>query len=87
MSKRPSISFAKFAAVESGTAILLVAAEGKVAAEAESVVGPALLSRIIDVSEFKGKLAATLSTIAPAGTELERRNIGRRRRSGQTERG
>jgi leucyl aminopeptidase len=72
MSKRPSISFAKFAAVESGTAILLVAAEGKVAAEAESVVGPALLSRIIDVSEFKGKLAASLSTIAPAGTELER---------------
>ncbi|ATU92149.1 leucyl aminopeptidase [Phyllobacterium zundukense] len=72
MSKRPSISFAKFAAVESGTAILLVAAEGKTAAEAESVVGPALLSRIIDVSEFKGKLAASLSTIAPAGTELER---------------
>ncbi|PSH68012.1 leucyl aminopeptidase [Phyllobacterium brassicacearum] len=72
MSKRPSISFAKFAPVESGTAILLVAAEGRTAAEAESVVGPALLSRIIDVSEFKGKMAAGLSTIAPAGTELER---------------
>ncbi|MBZ9655143.1 leucyl aminopeptidase [Phyllobacterium lublinensis] len=72
MSKRPSISFAKFAPVESGTAVLLAAAEGKFAAEAESVVGPALLSRIIDVSEFKGKIAAGFSTIAPAGTELER---------------
>jgi leucyl aminopeptidase len=72
MSKRPSISFAKFAAVENGTAILLVATEGKAAAEAESVIGQALLSRIIDVSDFKGKVAASLSTIAPAGTELER---------------
>jgi leucyl aminopeptidase len=72
MSKRPSISFAKFAAVENGTAILLVATEGKAAAEAESVIGQALLSRIIDVADFKGKLAASVSTIAPAGTELER---------------
>ncbi|QND52535.1 leucyl aminopeptidase [Phyllobacterium sp. 628] len=72
MSKRPSISFAKFAAVEEGTAVLLLAAEGKAAAEAESVVGHALLSRIIDVSDFKGKLAAGLSTIAPADTQLER---------------
>ncbi len=72
MSKRPSISFAKFAAVENGTAILLVAKEGKAAAEAESVVGQALLSRIIDVSEFKGKLAASLATIAPAGAVVER---------------
>ncbi|MRG55805.1 leucyl aminopeptidase [Phyllobacterium sp. SYP-B3895] len=70
MSKRPSISFAKFAAVEKGTAIVLVAAEGKTAAEAESIVGQALLSRIIGVSDFKGKLAATLSTVAPS-TELE----------------
>ncbi|SDO96851.1 leucyl aminopeptidase [Phyllobacterium sp. OV277] len=72
MSKRPSISFAKFAAVENGTAVLLLASEGKVAGEAESVVGQALLSRIIDVSDFKGKLAASLSTLAPAGTELDR---------------
>jgi leucyl aminopeptidase len=72
MSKRPSISFAKYAAVESGTAILLVPAEGKAAAEAESVVGQALLSRIIGVSDFKGKLATSLSTLAPNGTELER---------------
>lgn len=72
MSKRPSISFAKFAAVENGTAILLLAAEGKAAQEAESVVGQALLSRIIDVSDFKGKLAASLSTLAPGGTELDR---------------
>ena len=71
MSKRPSISFAKFAAIEKGTAILLVAAKGEAAAEAESVVGQALLSRIIDVSEFKGKLAATVATLAPAG-ELEK---------------
>ncbi|WP_204315153.1 hypothetical protein, partial [Klebsiella pneumoniae] len=71
-SKRPSISFAKFAAVENGTAILLLAAEGKAAQEAESVVGQALLSRIIDVSDFKGKLAASLSTLAPGGTELDR---------------
>ena len=55
MSKRPSISFAKYAAVESGTAILLVAAEGKVAAEAESVVGQALLSRIIECLGIQGK--------------------------------
>ena len=71
MSKRPSISFAKYAAIEKGTAILLVGKDGNVASEAESVVGQALLSRIIDVSEFKGKLAATLTTLAPAG-ELEK---------------
>ncbi|WP_204283689.1 M17 family peptidase N-terminal domain-containing protein, partial [Klebsiella pneumoniae] len=45
---------------------------GKAAQEAESVVGQALLSRIIDVSDFKGKLAASLSTLAPGGTELDR---------------
>jgi leucyl aminopeptidase len=72
MSKRPSISFANHAAVETGTAILLVGTEGRAAAEAESVVGQALLSRIIDVSDFKGKLAASLSTLAPSGTGLDR---------------
>ncbi|MEP7456961.1 leucyl aminopeptidase [Phyllobacterium sp. SB3] len=72
MSKRPSISFAKHAPIEGNTAILLVNAEGKVAAEAESIIGAAVLSRIINVSDFKGKLASGISTIAPADTQLDR---------------
>lgn len=72
MSKRPSISFAKHTAVDNGTAILLVTADGKVAAQAESVAAAAVLSRIIDVSDFKGKLASGMSTIAPADTRLDR---------------
>lgn len=72
MSKRPSISFAKHTPIEGNTAILLANAEGKVAAEAESVIGAAALSRIINVSDFKGKLASGMSTIAPADTQLDR---------------
>ncbi|EJM98766.1 leucyl aminopeptidase [Phyllobacterium sp. YR531] len=72
MSKRPSISFAKHAPVEGNTAVLLVNAEGKIAAAAESIIGAATLSRIINVSDFKGKLASGISTIAPADVQLDR---------------
>jgi leucyl aminopeptidase len=72
MSKRPSITFAKHAPTEGNTAVLLIPAEGKIAAEAESVIGAAALSRIINVSDFKGKLASTLSTIAPSDSQLDR---------------
>ncbi|MEI4483728.1 MULTISPECIES: leucyl aminopeptidase [Phyllobacterium] len=72
MSKRPSISFAKHAPIEGKTAILLANAEGKISAEAESVIGADALSRIINVSDFKGKLASGISTIAPADTQLDR---------------
>ncbi|MGH6860906.1 MAG: leucyl aminopeptidase, partial [Phyllobacterium sp.] len=72
MSNRPSISFAKHAAVDGGTAILLVNGDNKAATQTESFVSAAALSRIITVSDFKGKLATGLSAIAPAGTELDR---------------
>ncbi|MCO4319743.1 leucyl aminopeptidase [Phyllobacterium sp. 21LDTY02-6] len=72
MSKRISISFAKHGAIDSATAVLLVNAGGKAAAQAESVAAAAVLSRIIDVSDFKGKIAAVATSIAPAGTQLDR---------------
>jgi len=72
MSKRPSIGFSEFSAPEKGVAIVLVTRDGKFAREAEAIGGASLITRLIEISDFKGKLGATTETMAPEGAGIDR---------------
>ncbi|MBB2970286.1 leucyl aminopeptidase [Mesorhizobium sp. RMAD-H1] len=72
MSKRPSIGFSEFSAPEKGVAIVLVTKDGKFAREAEAIGGASLIARLIEISQFKGKLGATAETMAPEGAGIDR---------------
>jgi leucyl aminopeptidase len=73
MSKHPAIGFSHFSASEKGVAIVLVTKEGKFASQADASAGDAsLISRLIEVTDFKGKLGATAETMAPSGANIDR---------------
>ncbi|RCS23163.1 leucyl aminopeptidase [Phyllobacterium salinisoli] len=72
MSKRPSIGFSEFSTPEKGLAIILVTKDGKFAREAEAAVSASLITRLIEVTDFKGKLGATAETMTPEDTGVDR---------------
>lgn len=64
MSKRPSISFGKFETPQKGSAIVLVAKGGGFTDEAAKAVGGAdKITRIIEITGFKGALGKTAEAI------------------------
>ncbi|PYE88542.1 leucyl aminopeptidase [Phyllobacterium leguminum] len=73
MSKHPAIGFSAFSAAEKDVAIVLVGEGGKFAEQAGASIGDAsLISRLIEINDFKGKLGATVETIAPEGAGIDR---------------
>ncbi len=67
MSERPSISFAKFSTPKKGNVILLAGKDAALSAAAEAADPEGVVARAAAASEFKGKLAATMDILAPAG--------------------
>ncbi len=70
----PTVSFAKLAAPDDGTLVLLLAEDltlPPVAAGLDAKAG-GFLTRALAKAAFKGKLFATLDVVAPADTELDR---------------
>lgn len=74
MSKHPTIGFSQFSSPEKGVAIALIGEGGKFAEQAGVVAGgdASLISRLIEVTGFKGKLGATVETMAPEGAGADR---------------
>ncbi|MBE0692927.1 MAG: leucyl aminopeptidase [Aquamicrobium sp.] len=72
MSVRPAIAFARIAAPKKGTAVVLVAEGGGLAASAAAVDPEGQLARAFSVADFTGKLAASLDLVAPHGAACER---------------
>lgn len=72
MSVRPSISFAKTAAPKKGTVVLLAGEGGTLSPQALACDPSGVLKKAFAVADYKGKLAATLDVIAPAGTDYDR---------------
>jgi leucyl aminopeptidase len=71
MTNSVSVSFSKSESVKKNTLVILSDSSGKISKAARAQAGTGL-ERAILVAEFKGKLAAVLDIIAPAGTELDR---------------
>ena len=67
MSERPSISFAKLSTPKKGNVILLAAKDAALSAAAQAADPDGVVARAAAASEFKGKLAATMDILAPAG--------------------
>lgn len=72
MSERPVISFARMDAPARGTVIVLSDDEGRMGSAALACDPTGVLKRAISVANYKGKVAATLEVLAPAGTDLDR---------------
>ena len=75
MSHMPKITFAKPpAAVEDGILVVFVDDRLEAGPAARAVLEPAggLIARAAAAARFKGKLAATLDVLAPAGLAAER---------------
>ena len=66
-----SVTFSKPEKPKKNTLIILSDAAGKISEASSDQAGPAL-SKVIAISEFKGKIASTVEMIAPEGTELDR---------------
>ncbi len=71
MTNSVAVSFSKPESVKKNTLVILSDSGGKISKVAKAQAGTGL-ARAIQVSEFKGKVAAVLEMIAPAGTELDR---------------
>ncbi|MBN7756078.1 leucyl aminopeptidase [Nitratireductor aquimarinus] len=72
MTDRPSVSFAKFAMPEKGTAIVLASQGGGLGDNAKACDPEGVLARAFEVSGFSGKLAKSVEVLAPAGSHLDR---------------
>ncbi len=72
MSERPVISFARMDAPAKGTVIVLSDDEGRMGGAALACDPAGVVKRAMSVSSYKGKVAATLEILAPAGTEFDR---------------
>jgi leucyl aminopeptidase len=72
MSIRPTIAFAKFATPKKGTVVVLAAEEGTLPETAAACDPDGVLKRAFAVTEFKGKLAASMEVVAPGGGDLDR---------------
>jgi leucyl aminopeptidase len=72
MSARPTISFAKLATVKKGSAVLL-STDGVGLSDRSREYDPGkAVERAAPVSDFTGKMGATLDIVAPQGTGLDR---------------
>ena len=72
MSIRPTIAFAKIATPKKGSVVVL-ATDGGTLGEAAMAVDPqGLLKRAFGVTEFSGKLGASVEVLAPYGAEFDR---------------
>ncbi|GGA92683.1 putative cytosol aminopeptidase [Brucella endophytica] len=72
MSKYPEIGFSSFSTPEKDAVILLVTQDGKFAPEAEAIGGGELISRLVEITGFKGKLGATVETLLPGEKGADR---------------
>jgi leucyl aminopeptidase len=71
MTNSLAVSFSKLESVKKNTLVILSDSGGKISKASKAQAGTGL-ARAMEVSEFKGKLAATVDIIAPAGTDLDR---------------
>ena len=67
MSSRPSIKFAKLSVPSKGAVILLAGDKAALSEAAHACDPEGVAGRAADDADFKGKLAATLEILAPAG--------------------
>ena len=65
MSARPTIAFARIATPVRGTAIVLTAEGGRLAAAAAALDAGGQLVRAFSIADFTGKLAASVEVLAP----------------------
>ena len=71
MAKLPTLSISKNAAVKSGTVIFLIANDKKLPPLVKEMALDGRVSRAIQVSEFSGKIAASVEIVAP-NAEIDR---------------
>ena len=72
MTVLPTISFAKPVAPKKGTAVFLVARDGKLPALAGEIDPSGVLDKALQVSKFSGKAKSVVDVIAPSGSPVDR---------------
>lgn len=67
----PTFTFAKPGKTPNGVAIILCAADNKIAKLARELAGPSL-DKALAVADFKGKANSVAEILVPEGTNLDR---------------
>ncbi len=75
MSERPSISFARMGVPSRGTVIVLSDDEARLGSHALACDPSGILKRAMEIAKYKGKTAAALEVLAPAGTAYDRLSV------------